>query len=96
METWAEQRHEHLTEEEKKIAVQIRSVATTLNERVDLDKQTVELLREHFYKDPTLALACFYCCSIDPCMAIFNDKLQPDVNTSVVWNCISNLTGNPI
>ncbi len=53
----AEQRHEHLTEEEKKISAQIRSVATTLYERVDLDKPTVEFLREHFYKDPTLALA---------------------------------------
>ncbi len=55
-----EQRHEHLTEEEKKISAQIRSVATTLYERVDLDKPTVEFLHEHFYKDPTLALAYFY------------------------------------
>ncbi len=58
-ETRAEQRHEHLTEEEKKISAQIRSVATTLYERVDLNKPTVEFLREHFYKDPTLALAYF-------------------------------------
>ncbi len=29
-------------------------------------------------------------------MAIFNDKLQPDVDGSVVWNCISNLIGSPI
>jgi hypothetical protein len=50
METRAEQRHEHLTEEEKKISAQIRSVAATLYERVDLDKPTVEFLREHFYK----------------------------------------------
>jgi hypothetical protein len=55
VETRAEQRHEHLTEEEKKIAAQIRSVAATLYERVDLDKHTVEFLHEHFYKDPTLA-----------------------------------------
>jgi hypothetical protein len=71
VETRAEQRHEHLTEEEKKISVQIRSVATTLYERVDLNKPTVEFLHEHFYKDPTLALAYFYCCSTDPCVAIF-------------------------
>ena len=51
VETRAEQRHEHLTEEEKKISAQIRSVATTLYERVDLDKPTVEFLCEHFYKD---------------------------------------------
>jgi hypothetical protein len=57
VETRAEQRHEHLTEEEKKIAAQIRSVAATLYERVDLNKPTVEFLREHFYKDPTSALA---------------------------------------
>jgi hypothetical protein len=54
--TKAEQLHEHLTEEEKKISTQINSVAATLYERVDLDKPTVEFLREHFYKDPTLAL----------------------------------------
>ena len=45
METRAKQRHEHLTEEEKKITAQIRSVAATLYERVDLDKSTVEFLR---------------------------------------------------
>jgi hypothetical protein len=82
METKTEQRHEHLTEEEKKIAAQMRFVAATLCERVDLDKPTVEFLREHFYKDPTLALAYFYCCSTDPCMAIFNDELQPEVDGS--------------
>jgi hypothetical protein len=59
METKTEQRHEHLTEEEKKISAQIRSVAATLYERVDLDKPTVEFIRELFYKDPTLALAYF-------------------------------------
>ncbi len=48
VETRAEQCHEHLTEEEKKISAQIRSVATTLYERVDLSKPTVEFLREHF------------------------------------------------
>jgi hypothetical protein len=44
METKSEQRHEHLTEEEKKISAQIRSVAATLYERVDLNKPTVEFL----------------------------------------------------
>jgi hypothetical protein len=53
MEIRAEQYHEYLTEEEKKISAQIRSVAATLYERVDLDKPTVEFLRECFYKDPT-------------------------------------------
>jgi hypothetical protein len=67
METKTEQRHEHLTEEEKKISAQIRSVAATLYEKVDHDKPTVEFLREHFYKDPTLAFAYFYCCSTDSC-----------------------------
>ncbi len=80
METRAEQRHEHLTEEEKKISAQIRSVAATLYEKVDLDKPTVEFLREHFYKDLTLALAYFCCCSTDPHVAIFNDKLQQEVD----------------
>jgi hypothetical protein len=60
VETKTEHRHEHLTEEEKKILAQIRSVAATLNEKVDLNKPTVEFLCEHFYKDPTLALVYFY------------------------------------
>ncbi len=96
METKAEQHHEHLTEEEKKISAQIRSVAATLYEKVDLDKPTVEFLGEHFYKDPTLSLPYYYCCSTDPCVAIFNDELQPDVDGSVIWNCISNLIGSSI
>jgi hypothetical protein len=40
METITEQRQEHLTEKEKKISTQIRSVAATLYEKVDLDKPT--------------------------------------------------------
>jgi hypothetical protein len=35
-------------------------------------------------------------CSTDPCVAIFNDESKPDVNLSVIWDCISNLIGNPI
>jgi hypothetical protein len=96
METKTEQRHEHLTEEEKKNFAQIRSVAATLYENVDLNKPTVEYLREHFNKDPTLALAYFHCCSTDPHVAIFNYKLQPDVDGSVIWNHISNLIGSTI
>ncbi len=63
MKTKTEQRPDHLTEEEKKISAQIRSVATTLYEKVDLNKPTVEFLREHFYKNLVLALTYFYCCS---------------------------------
>ncbi len=95
METKTEQCHEHLTEEEKKISAQIRSVAATLYEKDDLDKPTVEFLHEHFYKDPTLALANFYCCSTDPHVAVLKDELQPDVDKSVVWNRVSNLIGSP-
>ncbi len=43
-----------------------------------------------------MALAYFYCCSTDPCVAIFNDKLQPDVDGSVMGNHISNLIGSLI
>jgi hypothetical protein len=85
-----------LTEKDKKIAAQIKPIAATLYEKVDLDKPTVEFLREHFYKDPTLALTYFYCCSTDPCVAIFNDELQLNVDKSVIWNRISNLIGSPI
>jgi hypothetical protein len=96
METKAEQHHKHLTEEEKKISAQIRSVAAPLYKTVDLDKPTDDFLGEHFYKDPALALAYFYRCSTDPCVAIFNDELQPDIDQSVIWNHISNLIGSPI
>jgi hypothetical protein len=83
MKTITEQRHEHLTEEEKKISTQIRFVAASLYERVDLDQPTVEFLREHYYKDPTLALVYYYCCSTDSCVAIFNDELpQPKKDTT--------------
>ncbi len=75
MEIWNKQRHEHLREEEKKISAQIRSVAATFYEKKDLDKPTVKFHREYFFKDPTLALAYFYCCSTDPCVAVFNDEL---------------------
>ncbi len=95
METKAKQCHEHLTEAEKK-STKIRSVAATLNEKVDLDKPTVIFLCEHFYKDPTLALAHYNCCSTDTCSAIFNDKLKSDVDTPVIWYCISKLAGSPI
>ncbi len=78
METRPEQRHEHLKEEEKKISTQIRSVAATLYTKDDLDKPTVEFLRENFYKDPTLALAYFYCCS--------TDLLHPFVRIRVINN----------
>ncbi len=66
---------------DKNISAQIWFVAATLYEKVDLDKPTGEFLCEHFYTDPKLALAYDYCCSADPCVAIFNDELKPDVNT---------------
>ena len=50
----------------------------------------------NFFKNPTLALVYFYCCSTDPCVAVFNDELQPDVDKQVIWNRISNLIGSPI
>ncbi len=96
MEAITEQRHEHLTEEEKKISAQIRSVAATLYEKNDLDKPTVKFLPELFFIDPTLALAYFYCCSTDPHVVVFNDELQPDVDKQVIWNRISNLIGSSI
>ena len=42
-----------------------------------------------------MALVYFYSCSTDPCVAIFNDELQPEVDGST-WNRISNLMGSPI
>ncbi len=59
METKTEQGHEHLTEEEKKISAQIRTVAATLYENVDLDKTTVEFLREHFLQGSNIGIGLF-------------------------------------
>jgi hypothetical protein len=42
--------------EEEKIATRIKYYAATLHNMIDVDKATVEFLRDHFYKDPTLAL----------------------------------------
>ncbi len=91
-----ETRAEHTTEEQKKIATQIRSIAATLYKMIDLDKPTVEFLCKLFYKNPTLALAYYYCCSTDPCAAIFNEELKSDVETTAIWDHISNLIGSPI
>ncbi len=50
METITEQRNEHLTEEEEKNPAQIRSVAATLYEKVDVNKPTVEFLVNIFIR----------------------------------------------
>ncbi len=71
METKTEQRHEHLTEEEKKIAAQIRSVAATFYERVDLDKPTVEFLREHFLQGSNIGIGLF--------LLLFNRSLHGNI-----------------
>jgi hypothetical protein len=71
-----ETKAEHMTEEDMKIAARIRSIAATLYKKVDLDKPTVELLHEHFYKDPTLAFAYYHSCSTGLHAAIFNDELK--------------------
>ena len=89
LEIRAEQHHEHLTEEEKKISAQIRTVAATLYDKVDLDKPTVEFLREHFYKDPTLALAYFYCAML--CQETFNNLDQSHARIIACASCCKRL-----
>jgi hypothetical protein len=59
MDTIPEQRHEHLTKEEKKISTQIRSVAATLYEKIDLDKPTVAFLCEHFLQGSNIGIDLF-------------------------------------
>ena len=71
METKTEQCHEHLTEEEKKISAQKRSVATTLYERVDLNKPTVEFLREHFLQGSNIGIGLF--------LLLFNRPLHGNI-----------------
>ncbi len=78
------QHHQLMTEKEKEIAVQIKSFAPTLYEKIDLDQPTIKFLWDHFYKDPKLVLAYYNCCSIDPRAAILNDEFGSDVETSVM------------
>jgi hypothetical protein len=63
---------------------------------IHLDQATVEFLRDNLFKDLTLALAYYHCCSIDPHAALFNDELGSDVDKSTLWHHISNLIGDPI
>jgi hypothetical protein len=63
---------------------------------IHLDQATVKFLRDNFFKDPTLALAYYHCCSTDPHAAVFNDKLGSNVDKSTMWHRISNLIGDPI
>jgi hypothetical protein len=68
-----------------------------VNDELFIDKRKrSSMTAVNFFKDPTLALAYFYCSSTDPRMAVFNDELQPDVDKQVIWNRISNLIGSPI
>ncbi len=94
----AHQKHyqHHLTEEKKKNAAQIKKYAVTLHNMIHIDQATVKFLWDNFYKDPTLALAYYHCCSIGPRAAMFNDKLGSDVDKSAMWHHISNLIGDPI
>jgi hypothetical protein len=74
------------------------SFAATLNETIDLDQPTVEFIRiiSTRTQHPTLALAYYNCFSIDPRAEIFNDMLGLDIDTSPIWDHISNLIGDPI
>ncbi len=58
-ETKTEQRHEHLIEEEKKLFAQIKSIAATIYEKVDLNKPTVEFLREYFLQGSNIGIGLF-------------------------------------
>ncbi len=82
--------------EEEKIAARIKYYAATLHNMIDVDQATVEFLWDHFYKDPTLALAYYHCCSTDPRATIFNDKLGTNTDTSAMWDRMSKLIGDPI
>ena len=90
------QRYLKSIQEEMNITAQIKQYTATLHTTIHLDQGTIEFLRDHFYKDPTLALAYYYCCSTDPRAAIFNDELGSNTDKSAIWSRISNLIGDPI
>ncbi len=76
--------------------MRIKYYAATLHNMIDVDQATVEFLWDHFYKNPTLALVDYHCCSTNPCATIFNDELETNTDTLAMWNCISKLIGDPI
>jgi hypothetical protein len=76
--------------------MRIKYYADILHNMIDVDQATVEFLRDHFYKDPTLALVYYHCCSTNPRATIFNDEFGTNADTSAIWNCISKLIGDPI
>ncbi len=43
-----------------------------------------------------MALVYYHCCSTNPRATIFNDELGTNTDTSVIWNHISKLIGDPI
>jgi hypothetical protein len=94
----AHQKHHqhHLTKEEKKTAAQIMKYAATLHNMIHLDQATNEFLRDSLFKDPSLALAYYHYCSIDPHAAIFNDELDSGVDKFTMWHRILNLIGDLI
>ncbi len=81
---------------EENIAAWIKYYAATLHNMIDVDQATIEFLWDHFYKDLTLALAYYHCCSTDPHATIFNDELGTNADTSTMWDRISKLIGDPI
>jgi hypothetical protein len=83
--------------EDENIAMQIKYYAATLHNMIDIDQATIEFLRDHFYKDPSLELVYYHCCSTIPHATIFNDELGTNTtDTSAIWNRISKLIGDPI
>jgi hypothetical protein len=94
----AHQKHHqhHLTQVEKNTTAQITKYAATLHNMIHLDQATVKFLWDNFFKDPTLALAYYHCCSIDPHAEIFYDKLGFNVDKSTMWHRISNLLVIPL
>ncbi len=75
----------------KENETQIKEYAAIVPKAIAVYQTTVEFLRENCYKHPTLALAYYYRCSVNPRALIWNDELGTSIDNSATWVCISDL-----
>ncbi len=85
-----------MTEEGKKLRHKLKKHTAICPKAINIDQPTVEFLRENFYKHPTLALVYYHCCSVDQRESIWNDEFGISIDNSATWDCIFDLTRDPI
>jgi hypothetical protein len=91
-----ETKADHMTEEEKKLLYKISQLLLLSMRKLMLINQLL-----YFYVNIFIRIQHWHWCNTIVVQQIlmlefFNNKLKSDVETSVLWDCISNLIGSPI